>query len=96
MEWLGAMFKNIETLREKSAAGLHNNNNSALLVQLPATSLAAKNKLQKGNVIIKMGDKDINSISDLLKTYQSIKWMGQSAVIIVRNQAPQNLALSFK
>ena len=95
VEWLGAMFKNIETLGEKSAAGLHDNK-GALLVQLPANSLAAKSKLQKGDVIIKMGDQDINSISDLLKTYQSIKWMGQSAIIIVRNQAPQNLSLSFK
>ena len=95
VEWLGAKFKNIETLGEKSAAGLHDNN-GALLLQLPVISLAAKNKLQKGDVIIKMGDKDINSISDLLKTYQTIKWMGQSSVIIVRNQATQNIELSFK
>lgn len=95
VEWLGAKFKNIETLGEKSAAGLHDNNGT-LLVQLPATSLAAKSKLQKGDVIIKMGDQDINSISDLLKTYQTIKWMGQSVVIIIRNQATQNIELSFK
>ena len=67
VDWLGGMFKNIETLGERSAAGLHDNK-GALLVQVPATSLAANNKLQRGDVIIEMGDQEINSISDLLKT----------------------------
>jgi Right handed beta helix region/PDZ domain len=95
VEWLGGMLKNIESPGERSAAGLHDNN-GALLVQVPANSLAAKNNLQKGDVIIKMGGQVINSVSDLLQTYQSIKWMGRVEVTIVRNQSAQPLIVSFK
>lgn len=94
VDWLGAKFKNIETLGERSATGLPNNN-GAMLIQLPSTSIAATNNLQKTDVIIKLGDADINSISDLLKVYQNIKWMGQSECTIIRNQATQKLTLFF-
>lgn len=95
VDWLGGTFKNIETPGERSAAGLHNNN-GALLVQAPVGSLVAKSNLQKGDVIVKMGDSDINTLSDLLKTYQSIKWMGQSGVTVMRNQGKVTLNVSFK
>jgi hypothetical protein len=95
VEWLGGMFKNIETLGERSAAGSLDNN-GALLVKLPAASLIAKNNLQKGDVIVKLGDLEINSIGDLLKLYQNIKWTGQSDVTILRNQTIQKLHIVFK
>ena len=94
VDWLGAKFKNIETPGERSAVGLPSNN-GALLTQLPSASIAAANKLQKTDVIIKLGDVDINSISDLLKVYQNIKWMGQSECTIIRNQATQKLIVFF-
>jgi Right handed beta helix region/PDZ domain len=95
VEFLGAKFKNIESLGERSAAGLHDDN-GAVLIQLPAGSFAAKSGLQKGDVIVKLGDQAVNSISDLLKIYQDIKWMGKSEVTIVRNQGLQKLNLQFK
>ena len=94
IEWLGAKFKNIETLGERSAAGMPDNN-GALLVELPANSIIAKNNLQKGDVIIKIGDENINSISDLLKVYQSTKWMGRGMCTIIRSQAEQKINISF-
>ena len=66
-----------------------------MLIRLPSTSIAATNNLQKSDVIIKLGDADINSISDLLKVYQNIKWMGQSECAIIRNQATQKLTVLF-
>ncbi|MEO6188363.1 MAG: PDZ domain-containing protein, partial [Ginsengibacter sp.] len=95
VEWLGATFKNIETLGERSAAGLHDNN-GAILKGLKPYSLAEKNKLLKGDVIIKMGGNAINSISDLVQTYQNMKWMGAAECIVVRNQAEIKLHISFK
>jgi S1-C subfamily serine protease len=95
VEWLGALFKNVETLGERSAAGLHNNN-GALLVKVPESSIAAKNNLQRGDVIIKMDNQEIKSIGDLLNIFQSIKWMGQSDVTIFRNQELQLLKINFK
>lgn len=94
-EWLGATFKNIETLGERSAAGLHDNN-GAMLEDLPLHSLAEKNNLKKGDVIIKIGNSPVNSLSDLMQAYQSIKWMGIADCIIIRNQAEMKLPVSFK
>jgi S1-C subfamily serine protease len=85
----------VVTLGERSAAGLHDDN-GALLVNLPAASIAKKNNLQKGDVIIKMDNQEIRSISDLLNIFQSIKWMGQSDVTIIRNQELQVLKINFK
>jgi len=95
VEWLGARFKNIETLGERSAMGLHDNN-GAMLEDLPLHSLAEKNDLKKGDVIIKIGNSPINSISDLMQVYQTIKWMGVADCIIVRNQSEMSLKVSFK
>jgi len=95
VEWLGARFKNIETLGERSVAGLPDNN-GAMLEDLPLHSLAEKNDLKKGDVIIKMDNQDINSISDLLQVYENIKWMGPVECIIVRNQSEMKLRVSFK
>jgi len=94
-EWLGATFKNIETLAERSAAGLHDNN-GAMLEDLPLHSLAEKNNLKKGDVIIKIANSPVNSISDLMQVYQSFKWMGVADCIIIRNQAEMKLPVSFK
>ena len=95
IEWLGATFKNIETLGERSAAGLHDNN-GAMLEDLPLHSLAEKNNLKKGDVIIKIGNSPVNSLSDLMQAYQSIKWMGVADCIIIRNQSEMKLPVSFK
>lgn len=94
IDWLGGKFKNIETLGERSASGLHNDN-GALLVEFHPSSIIAKNNLQKGDVIIKMGNEDINTIGDLLKVYQSTKWMGRANCIVLRNQSEQKIDISF-
>ena len=94
VDWLGAKFKNIETLGERSAAGLHDSK-GALLIDLQRNSIADKNNLRNGDVIIRLGNDDVTSISDLLKVYQSIKWMGRTECTIVRNQAEQKINLSF-
>lgn len=95
IEWLGAHFKNIETQGERSAAGLHDNN-GALLTDLSAASLAAKSGLEKGDVVIKANDDSVNSVEELLKIYQKIKWMGKAKLAIVRNQNEQVITVNFK
>jgi hypothetical protein len=95
VEWLGAQFKNIETLGEQSAAGMHNNK-GALLIELPSSSSAAENGMEKGDVIIKLGNKEINSIADLMNAYQNIKWVGKSELTILRNQEERKIMVGFK
>jgi len=86
IEWLGTRFKNIETLGERSAAAMHDNN-GAMLVELPAKALKTKSDLQKGDVIIQLDNTPIKAISDLMQIYQNIKCMGTAKCIIIRNQA---------
>jgi len=94
-DWLGATLKNIETLGERSAAGLHDQNGALVLAYSPG-SMAEKTGLRKGDVIVRMGDQEIRSTQDLMKTYQSVKWMGQSELIIIRSQTQQKITVFFK
>jgi hypothetical protein len=94
VEWLGATWKNVETLGERSAAGLPDNK-GALLVDLQPNSIAAKSRLQQGDVIIHMGKQEIHSIRDLLNTYQQVKWMGGAACTLIRNQAEIKMRIEF-
>ncbi|MGN8070362.1 right-handed parallel beta-helix repeat-containing protein [Mucilaginibacter sp. 22184] len=94
VEWLGARFKNIESLGERSAAGLHDDN-GALLTDIPPSSLAAKNGLEKGDVVIKINEDSVNSVEELLRIYQKIKWMGKAELIIMHNQVPKTIHVNF-
>jgi hypothetical protein len=94
-EWLGATFKNIENLGERSAAGLPNND-GALLIQLTKGSIAEKNGLKKGDVIISLDQNEVKSVGGLLKIYSEIRWKGHVAITIFRNQAEQKLEISLK
>jgi len=93
--WLGAKLKNIETLGERSAAGMLNYN-GALITSLPAASIAAKNKLQNGDVIIKLGDEPVNSTKNLLQAYQKLKWMHVVDCTIIHNQHEQVIKINFE
>jgi len=94
-DWLGATIKNIENLGERSAAGLPDQN-GVLVIAIAPGSVAAGSGLKKGDVIIRMGEAAINNMTDLLQAYQQQRWMGQSAAVIVRNQAQQKLNLILK
>lgn len=95
IEWLGATLKNIESPGERSAAGTHDNK-GVLLLQVPANSVAARSGLEKADVIVGMGEEEINSVTNLQKIYQRIKWMGRAEITILRNQALKKLEVLFK
>jgi len=94
-EWLGSRFKNIESLGERSAAGLPDNN-GALLAQLTKGSIAEKNGLKKGDVVIGLDNNEVKSVSDLLKIYSEVRWKGHVEIVIFRNQAEQKFQISLK
>jgi len=94
-EWLGATFKNIENLGERSAAGL-SNNDGALLIRLTKGSLAEKNGLKKGDVIIGLDQNEVKSVAGLLKIHSEIRWKGHAPITIFRNQGEQQLDISLK
>lgn len=88
VEWLGAIIKNISTLGEQSAAGLPDNK-GVLLTEVPAASIAFKNGLQKGDVLLKLNENGVDSVTDFLQTFQKLKWLGVIEITIVRNQSTQ-------
>ncbi|WP_246008203.1 PDZ domain-containing protein [Chitinophaga lutea] len=94
-EWLGATLKNIETLGERSAAGLPDQSGVLVLAVAPGSPMAASG-LQKGDVIRKLGDNAIATVTDLLQAYQQHRWMGRSSAVIIRNQAEQKISLLLK
>ncbi|QJB30222.1 right-handed parallel beta-helix repeat-containing protein [Chitinophaga oryzae] len=63
--WLGARVKNIETLGERSAAGLPDNN-GVYLISIPDNF---PYRLQAGDVILKAGNTVVKNVEDLLKAY---------------------------
>lgn len=93
--WLGASIKNIETLGEQSAAGLPDKK-GVVLMDFHLPSILEKNHLKKGDVIVKMADEQINTVAELLKVYESVKWTGKLTCIIVRNQRYEEIQLFLK
>ena len=85
----------IETLGERSAAGLPNDN-GALLTEMGTTSLLAKSGLKPGDVILQLDGSAINNIGDLLSAFQAKKWMGKATAIVFRNQGEEKMTVMFK
>jgi len=56
----------------------------------------SKTSLKVGDVIVKLGDEEIESAEDLLRTFESLKWMGGVMAKVVRNQQELELAIGFK
>jgi len=94
-EWLGATVKNIENLGERSAAGIHNDN-GALISSIKTGSIAEKNLFKKGDVIVSLDHNPINSVADLLKLHNDIKWKGHATVLIMRDQQEKKMEISLK
>lgn len=93
--WLGATFKNIESLGERSAAGLHDDH-GALLLSLSPQSLAGQNKLQKGDVIIAWGNEKVNSILELQQFIQKSQFLSTAELRIIRDQQEKTLTIKLK
>ena len=93
--WLGSELKNIQTIEERSAAGLRETG-GVLINSVEHDGLSAKSGLQQGDVITGCENKEVASIPELLGCYQGNNWKGQLELTIIRNQQEQNLVLKTK
>jgi len=93
--WLGATIKNVETLGERSAAGL-NETAGVLILEVKPAGLADLAGLGAGDVIIRCEKEDINAMSDLLLAHQGANWMGRLNLVIFRNQKRESLVIRTK
>lgn len=95
LEWLGATFKNVETLGERSSAGLPDQNGT-LLIAIQKASLAEKSKLQKGDVIVGWGSEKVNSIAELQQLILRNQFLSTAELKIIRDQQEKKLVVSLK
>lgn len=94
-EWLGATVKNIESLGERSAAGLYDEN-GVLIIKIPAASLAAKSGLKERDVIRTVDNKPVKNMKELAAVIQLVKWQGKVKASVVRNQKEQDIEIWLK
>jgi len=94
-KWLGAMIKNVETLAERSAAGLSDESGIMVLAVEPGGN-AEKAGLAAGDVIIQCENNDIKRMADLLSVHQGNNWKGRLALRIIRNQSEMDLIIKTK
>lgn len=90
--WQGAEIKSINTMAERSAAGL-SKESGVLVISVKANSLAEKAGLKSGDVIQRCEDKETATCSDLLNSYQGNYWKGRIMLVIFRNQ--QEVSIPF-
>lgn len=95
INWLGATIKNIETMAERSAAGL-NETSGLLIVKIEDNSTLSKSGLQEGDVIISAENENVKIIADLMNIYQNNNWKGKLNLEIHRNQKTQKTRINLK
>jgi len=93
--WLGAKIKNVLTMAERSASGL-NKTAGVLILSMEKHSVAGNSLLQAGDVIIAAEGAEINTVADLMKSYQNNNWKGKLNLTIFRNQKEKEIAISTK
>ena len=93
--WLGSEIKNIENMEERSASGLRKTA-GVLIVSLDEEGVLARSGILLGDVIVGSEEEEINSVSELMKSYQTHNWRGKMKLKIFRNQKEQKLTISTK
>ena len=93
--WLGAKFRNVNGLGDRSVYGLPDEK-GVILETIPQGSILSKSGLKKGDVIRLLNKKVITNVSDLINVFQEVNWMGHSEVEFFRNQQLNKETVSFK
>jgi hypothetical protein len=84
-EWLGGTLKNVETLAEQSASGLHSMD-GVLVLSVNEKGKLAVSGVTDGDVIVGIDGEKIKNISELLRKHQEKLRHGSLKLSIVRNQ----------
>ena len=84
-EWLGGTLKNIETLEEQSALGLHSMD-GVVVSKVKENSKLAIAGMADGDVIVGVEGEKVKNISELLGKYQENLWHGKVKLSLVRHQ----------
>ena len=94
-DWLGAKIKNLTTMAERSASGL-SKTAGVIVMALGENSILEKSGIQVGDVIIESEGDAVDTVTDLMKSFQSHNWTGKINVQVFRNQKPYSITLKTK
>ncbi|MCK0190908.1 PDZ domain-containing protein [Arenibacter sp. F20364] len=94
-DWLGSKIKSIATMAERSASGL-NKTAGVLLLSIEPQTVIGNSPLQVGDVIISAEGDEINTVADLMKSYQNNNWKGKLNLTIFRNQKEKEVSFTTK
>lgn len=95
LDWLGGKLRNVSGAGDRSAYGLPDET-GVIIAEVPPGSILAKSSVQPGDVIRKMQNKEIHTISDLTTLYREISWTGKATLEVIRNQQALVLTVPFK
>ena len=93
--WMGATIKNLETMAERSAAGM-SDENGVMILDVNDGSPASKAGLRTGDVIIGCEGQQVNRKVDLLNLHQGNNWKGKLSLKIFRNQSENEVVIITK
>lgn len=93
--WLGAKIRNVNGLGDRSAFGLPDEK-GVILVEIPASSILSKSKLQAGDVIRTANKEEAGNVVRLEAIRQQYNWTGKLDLEILRNQQVLKIDLSLK
>ena len=93
--WLGTEIKNVENMAERSASGL-SRTAGVIVLSVDENSLAQKAGIKINDVILHCEGEEVNTISDLMRSYQKNNWHGKLKLKIFRNQKEISITLSTK
>ena len=85
-KWLNTTIKQIETIEEKSSYGTHDMSGVIVLEIDKNQKVSATSLLQKGDVIVGIGNVKIKGISHFTKFYQNNSLQENMKITVVRNQ----------
>lgn len=94
-EWLGGIIKNVETLAEQSASGLHSMD-GVLVISLKDGGKLAVSGVMNGDVVVEIDGEKIKNISELLRTYQEKLRHGRLKLSVVRNQEKREIQVDLR
>ncbi len=93
-KWMGASLKNIETLGERSAAGMLDN--KGVLVTAVEPGSVVSGRLQPGDVIIRIAGESVGSVNEFMGVVQKVRWMGSAEATLIRHQQETKTRLPLK
>jgi hypothetical protein len=93
--WLGAKLKNVGTLAEQSASGLHNLS-GVIVLSISNESKLALAGIEEADVIVEIGEEEIKDITSLFVKYRENLWRGYLNLTIIRNQKEKNIKVDLQ